>query len=140
MTETNGEKKFKFSREFSVDVPPAGRAYFIPVTEWERLKRMIRQIVPPQNWFQAGGWLFAGIAATTLIGIWQSDNPSLHFKVVAWAVVLCGAIMAIALFCLDGQQRQDITQSAQSVIDEMIELENTYAAHTEAETPAQETR
>lgn len=131
MAETNDNAKFKFSQEYSVAVPRAEHAYLVPVSDWERLKRAICKIVPTKNWFQAGAWLCTGISATSLIGVWQADSPSFHFKVVAWSVATSGAVLAVALFKLDTQQRQDVTQSAKSVTDEMLELEKSYAARAD---------
>lgn len=136
MAEPNDNKKFKFSREFSVDVPPTGRAYFIPVPEWERLKRSISKIAPTKNWFQAGGWLFLGIAITSFLGMLVTGDLSFRANTVSWAVVICFGVLAAALFYLDTQQRQDITQSVKSVTDEMLELEKSYAAQAETDSAA----
>lgn len=140
MEEPNDNTNFKFSQEYSVAAPRPKHAYLVPVSDWERLKRLICRIAPPKNWFQIGGSLVAGISVTSLVGIWQSDNPSFHFTVVAWTVAASGAILAIALFYLDGQQRQDITQSAKSVTDEMLEMEKTFTAQADAAVAAQESR
>jgi hypothetical protein len=127
------ENRITVSRDYSIPLPRNERAYFISVTEWERLKRMIDKIVPPKNWFQAGAWLFLGIAITSFLGILGIGDLSFRPNIVSWAVLVCFGVLAAALFYLDTQQRQDITQSAQSVIDEMLEMEKPYGTRPDGD-------
>jgi hypothetical protein len=109
----------------------------IPASEWGRLKRMISKLVPPKNWFQAGGWLFLGIAITSRLAMLGTGDLSLHKNTVSWATIVCFGVLAAALFYLDRQQRQDIAQSSRTIIDEMVALEGMYAAPTEPDTGAE---
>src|ERR1700722_17072071 len=125
------ENKIDVSRKYSVSIPRIEQAYFIPVTEWARLKRMISKIAPPWNWFQGGAWLCTGIAITALLGIFGKSDLSLQANAFSWLIVGCFGVAALALFTLDIRQRQEITYSAKSVTDEMLELEKTYAPPSE---------
>jgi hypothetical protein len=122
------DENITVSRDYSIPVPRRERAYFIPASDWGRLKKMISRIAPPKNWFQIGASLCAGTCLTSILGLLGSDHPSFGFKLVAWIFILCGGILAITLFYLDSQQRQDLTQSANDVTDEMRQLENSNAA------------
>jgi hypothetical protein len=125
---TKEKRNITVSREYSLPLPRSEQAYMIPASEWGRLKRMISKIAPPRNWFQAGGWLFLGIAITSFLPMLGAGDFSFHRNIVPWAAIVCFGVLAAALFYLDTQQRQDITQSSKTVIDEMLALEGMYAA------------
>jgi hypothetical protein len=129
MAEPNEDRKITVSREFSVAAPQRERAYPIPASEWERLKTKIARIAPAQNWYQAGGWLFAGVAITTLISWLVSDNPpSSRATAIEWAVVIGGGLLAGILLFVDSQQRKGIAETAQSIVDDMSHIEKMFAA------------
>jgi hypothetical protein len=133
VVDSNDNTNIKVSQDYSIPQPRPRAAYFIPVMEWERLKRTISKIAPPKNWFQVAGSLCAGAAIAAAIGLMESDAPSLHFREVAWIVLVVGSVLAAALFLLDHQQRADIKRSTKGVIDEMKELEKTYADQSDVD-------
>jgi hypothetical protein len=129
MAEPNEDRKITVSREFSVAAPQRERAYPIPASEWERLKTKISRIAPEQNWYQAGGWLSAGVAITTLISWLVSDNPlGSRATAIDWAVVIGGGLLAGILLFVDSQQRKGIAETAQSIVDDMSHIEKMFAA------------
>lgn len=116
-------QKMKFSREFAVEVPATAPVLYFEHSDWKRLKKMISKIVPPKEWFKVGASLCAGAAIASATNLIQVDTPSFRFSLVAWVTIIAGGILALALYFLDGQQRNDIRQSTQSILDEMSELE-----------------
>ncbi len=132
----NDTGPFTFTRDYSVPRPRSEQAYLIPASEWERLKRMIRRIAPAQNWFQVGASVCAGVfftAVFSLVSFSQSKEVPQWAKIVAWVCIFCGALLTIALVAVDKQQTQQITVSANDVLEEMTQLEASHASESSAE-------
>jgi hypothetical protein len=127
MAETNESRKITVSREFSVAAPQSERAYPIPASEWEMLKRKISRIAPLQNWYQAGGWLCAGVAITSLISWMASDAPeSSRSSTIELAAVICSTLLAIVLLFFDRQQRHSTAETAQNIVEDMSHIEKMF--------------
>ena len=127
--EVGGPRDITVTRDYAVALPRRERAYLIPASEWNRVKRMVSRIVPPKNWFQVGWSLCAGNCASAVFWLLGLPNDvSFRLRVVGWSSAICSLVLGIALFYLDGQQRQDITRSSSEVTNEMTELEKLYAA------------
>jgi hypothetical protein len=120
------ERNITFSRDYSVGLPRGEKAYMIPASEWNRVKRMVGRIVPPKNWFQVGGSICIGIAFTAIfciVGFAASKDVPFWAKLVSWSATICGTVLGFGLFYLDSQQRTNIVQSTDDVTHEMEELE-----------------
>jgi|ERR1700722_1620203 len=126
MNEPKEEPKIRVSQEYSVTLPQNRNAYMVLITDWQKIKRMIRKMVPQQNWYQICASLSAGVALTTLVGFVLADNPTEHFKIVTGFVLLASCLFAIGLFALDAQQRKYVSESSSNVLEEMDELEKLY--------------
>jgi hypothetical protein len=127
MAEPNENRKITVSREFSVAAPQSERAYPIPSSEWERLKRAISRLAPQQNWYQAGGWLCAGVSITSFISIFGSDSLlSTNSPVVEWVAAISGGLLAAVLLYFDSQQRQSIAETAQNIVEDMSHIERMF--------------
>lgn len=128
MTEPDEHRKITVSREFSVAAPQSERAYPIPASEWGRLKKAISRIAPHQNWYQAGGWLFAGVCVTTLISWLASDHTERFGRpgVVEWVAIISGGLIALVLLFVDSQQRKSIAETAQSIVEDMSHIEEMF--------------
>jgi len=121
------ERKITFSRDYSVALPRGERAYMIPASEWERLKRMVSRIVPAKEWFLVAASICIGIfvsAVFALIGFSASWNSvPMWAKAIASSAAVCALVLSIGLFYLDTQQRGDIKESTNEVTSEMEEIE-----------------
>jgi len=137
----NAERKFTFSREYSVAVPGGEPAYVIAASEWDRIKKMIVRIVPPKNWFVVAGSICAGMFASAvfcLLGFAPSwDNVPTWAKAVAGSVTACALVLSVGLFYLDTQQRGNIRESTTDVTTEMERLETSSQAAISKEPPVE---
>jgi|ERR1700722_494396 len=143
MPEANEGRQITVSREFSVAAPQSERAYPIPASEWDMLKIKISRIAPPQNWYQAGGWLCGGISITSLLSWLTSDNSATsRSSTIQLAAFLCGALLAAVLLYVDKQQRHSTAETAQNIVEDMSHIERMFApegAPRNADTPPTET-
>ncbi len=126
--ETNdGAGRIKVSRKYSVAVPKDEGAYLVAKSDWDRIKTMVAAIVPAKNWFQVFGSISIGIALAaifSLIGFAASkDVPNWAKKFEDWCALVCGTILAVALFILDSQQYAYTTHKTTDVTSEMDRIE-----------------
>jgi hypothetical protein len=125
------------TRNFHIALPPGERAYIIPVSEWERMKKMVIKIAPRRDWFIAAASACVGVCATAafcLIGLapfWK-EVPA-WAKATGCSVAASTAVLALALFYLNKQQTVDINESAEDVFRELEQLEKSCQARAEAE-------
>jgi len=119
-------KDVRVSREYSVAVPRDEGAYLVAKSDWNRIRVMITRMVPAQNWFQVFGSICIGIAvagAFSLVGFASSKEVPHWATFVDWCAVVCGTVLAIALFALDNRQQVYTTNKAADVTQEMDRIE-----------------
>lgn len=122
----NPIESVEVSQRYSVAQPQGVRAYPIAVATWERLKRDIRRIAPPLQFFQPAGWLCLGAAISLVISIFVPTGTPSTGKVIAWAAFVCLVILAVAFLILDSRQRKTVSKSAEIVVEEMCETEKMF--------------
>lgn len=123
--------KLTFTREFAVPLPRPETAYMISASDWGRIKRDIKRIVPAKNWFVVAGSIFAGVFVSAVfcaISLAASNNPPAWTTYTAWSAAIVSLVLGCGLFCLEFQQRGDIGQSTGDIIGEMEKLEQASAA------------
>ena len=103
--------------------------YPVPESDWERIKRMIREIIPVHNWYQALAAMFFGVfvaAIFTAVSFSASSQVPRWAQLTTWSGMVIGFVLAPCLFFLDRTQKQSVTRSAKTVIDEMELMEEGY--------------
>ncbi len=118
--------EIKVSREYSVEVPKDEGAYLVVKSDWNRIKRMVSGIVPAKDWFEVSGSICIGIAVAaifSLIGFSASKDVPSWAVFVDWCALVCGVILAAALFCLRGEQKVYATHRAIDITQEMDRIE-----------------
>ena len=98
--------KFVISPDYQLYSPKPEGVYPVPESDWERVKRMVREIIPVRSWFQAGAATFFGVFVSALFAL---ISFSQYKNVPSWALVttlsglVVGLVLAVALFFLDQQ-------------------------------------
>jgi hypothetical protein len=124
---------FKMSQGYNVLVPKSGGAYPVPCNEWDFLKKKIRELSQRPWVFHTVGSILLGAALSTLIaiivgGISATTHP--NAEVVAWAVVVTGAVCgAVCLFFADQQNRMHRIQ-ADDIVTQMELVEQRFERRT----------
>jgi hypothetical protein len=117
-----------FSRDYNVAAPRPERAYLIPASEWDRLKRMVKGMASGKDWFVVTGSICVGIfvsAVFCLIGFSPSwDNVPMWAKAISLSAALCSLVLGIALFVLSNQQTGKAKESSSEITTEMERLED----------------
>lgn len=117
------------TEDYQVYPPKPQGAYPVHENDWERIKRMVRAIVPEDSSFQTGSGIFFGIFVTalfTIIGFSASKDVPEWARITAWVGLSLGLAMAGVLYYLGGKQKKTVTLSSQNVIEEMERLEKEY--------------
>jgi Na+/H+-dicarboxylate symporter len=121
--------EFNFTQDYLVCKPKKEKMYPILESDWDRLKRMINNIIPKRKVFRilASGSL--GIFASSifsLISFESAENLSDWVLPTTWSILFTSIILGIALLILDNQQKKVVTKSTKEVLDEMNIIEQKY--------------
>lgn len=120
---------FKFSQDYQVYQAKQEGIYPIRETDWDRLKRMIKSIIPHKRIFQMLYSISIGIFGSSifsLITIYVLDSPPFWALLANWIITLVSLICGGVLIILDNQQKEIVTKSTDEVINEMTLIENAF--------------
>jgi hypothetical protein len=130
MTEQLGQQgRIEVSQKFSLSQPKDQTARVIPETDWNRIKRMVKEITPYRNTYQSLASICVGVFLTSLtmrIGFVVTPSVSSNWIIVITCVVVSSFLLGIAFFVFDSKQKQSVTRDVKSVVDEMTQLERNY--------------
>jgi len=118
------------TQDFEIQKPARGRAYLVPVLDWDHLKEKVRGIESSGLNFQTAGSIFWGIAGTAFVGALSVPKdltvmgaPSVHF---CWGIAIIGVICGSMALYFAGRQRKLSNHTKQDVISEMERIEKRY--------------
>jgi hypothetical protein len=121
------EPKLTVSQEFSVLQPGPQNAYLIAEADWKRIKRIVREIVPQRNVYQAVASGSVGVLVSSAFALLFFELSASSPPGWAWTVVICAAacslLMSIAFFYFDSQQKESTVRTVKSVEEEITEIE-----------------
>jgi len=142
--EQESKPKLTVSQEFSVLQPRPQNAYLIAEADWKRIKRMVNEIVPPSNIYQQIGFTSLGVLGSSIVALASSGLSGTSLPVSAWVVMWCVfitslAVAAITLLFVDPELKKATVRTAESVVLEMTQIEQSCApiAATEVRPAAQ---
>ena len=101
----------------------------IKETDWNRLKRLIRDIIPHERWFRLGGSILLGISGSSMFALITLSSTTItkHWvEPTHWIILLVSLILGVALLILDSTHKDIITNSASAVLDDMSEIEEQF--------------
>ena len=128
--------EFKFSQDYAVYKPKQQGVYPIEESDWNRLKRMIKNIIPHRRIYQVLSSIFFGIFASAifaLIAFKSAKELESWVMPMTWSLFFISLILGLALLILDSQQKGIISVSTNTVLDEMKAIEESYDRPTEKE-------
>jgi hypothetical protein len=118
--------RVKFTQDFVLYTPGQQAVYPIPETDWERIKRRIKAIVPVKRHFEAWSSFCAGVCgsgAVAIIGLYIATTLPPWVKPATWALTVTAGVLAASFYSLDSQQKVIVTTSTDDVINEMNAIE-----------------
>ena len=119
--------EFKITQDYVIYNVKKECIFPIKETEWNRLKSMIKNIIPHKKIFQIISSILWGVFASSifsLIGFQTAkDNLDKWVLPTTWAIFFVSLILGICLLILDNQQKEIINNSAVSVLSEMETIE-----------------
>ena len=121
--------QFQFTQDYQVYQVKQEGIYPIKETDWNRLKRMIKSIIPHKRIFQMLYSIAIGIFGSSifsLITIYLVNSAPNWAILTNWIITLVSLICGVGLMVLDNQQKEIVTKSADEVISEMTLIENAF--------------
>lgn len=121
--------EFKFTQDYAVYRFKRQGVYPIQESDWNRLKRMIKAIIPHKRIFQILSSISFGIFASSmfaLIAFQSATQLDSWVLPTTWSIFSVSLILGIGLLVLDYKQKEIIQVSTTNVIAEMDLLEQSY--------------
>jgi len=120
---------FKFSQDYVVYKAKKEGVYPIKETDWTRLKRLVKGIIPNKKLFQIFASIFFGSFVSSifaLIGFETAEKLDAWVMPTTWVIFSVSLIAALGLLLLDRSQKDMITYSTNDVLTEMTEIEKSF--------------
>ena len=114
--------KIKITKDFYIDAPSIKEGYPIEKKEWDKIKKMVDNIIMSDNRYQTWMGVLVGIAVTsflTLIGFYNTEKTSDIIININWIVIILAVLLTLTLKMLTKDKDDDLSRSKQDVIDEM---------------------
>lgn len=120
---------FKFSQEYVLYKSKKEGVYPIKETDWYRIKRLIRGIIPNKNNFQtlsSTSFGFSASAIFSFIGFMTVEKLNKWIIPITFLLSTISLLAGIGFFFLDRFQNKMITYSTADVLTEMQEIEKLF--------------
>ena len=118
------------SQGFEVHKPQKGKAYIIPVQEWDHIKQRIGRIESIGLGFHTAGSLLLGVAGTAIVAALTMPPGTTVFNTpsnqICWGIGLVSGICGAMALYFASRQRDIMSYSKQDVISEMDHIEKRY--------------
>lgn len=124
----NGSR-VRFTQDYVVRTPRESAIYPISEADWERLKRIVRGIVPARRVFQNLGSAALGIFGSgvlALVAFYSTPNLPAWVVPATWAITGASLVLGSGFYVLDSLQRDLLMTSTDDVIEEMKIIETHY--------------
>lgn len=126
--------EIKFSQDYKVYRTKKENVYPIKESEWERIKRYIKELKPQKKTFQVVSSVSFGIfgsALLSMIGFYSSDDISITIKSIGWIVTIVSLISGIGFNAIDNIQKNITTKNSDEIIVEMENIEKAFEKEEE---------
>ena len=121
--------EIKFSQDYKVYRTKNENVYPIKDTDWERIKRYVKDLKPEKKIFQTISSVSFGIfgsALLSVIGFYTSTNISNTIWTIAWIITIVSLLSGIGFLVLDNLQKSIIIKNSSDIIIEMQEIEKSF--------------
>lgn len=119
----------KFSQDYLVYKTKKEGVYPIKESEWERIKRYIKELKPNKSHYQvisSASFGIFGSALLSLIGFYTSSNVENFILITCWVLTIASLLIAIGFNYLDNQQKTVVLKNADDILREMEEIEKSF--------------
>ena len=120
---TEQRASFKVSRDYEVVRPGTEKAYMVPISEWDNLRKKVDRMESGGSMFHTIGAVLLGIAGTALVGALtlpeaavQSGVPT---RLSCWALFAVTLICGLLSLCFVWRQRKTLANSKEDFLSEM---------------------
>lgn len=125
----NSTPEFEITHRNFLYRPKSQGEYPIPESDWRRLKRRIEQIVPHKRIFEIIASIMSGIAVQSLFSLFAFYSVEILPKwilLATWIIFVVSVVLAPAFYFLDRLQKNIISVSVNSVLDDMNFIEENF--------------
>lgn len=119
----------QFTQDYYLYSPKKQGVYPVQETEWNRLKKLIQNIIPQKKIYNILSSIAFGVAISSIFSIITlytlSQLPSWILP-ANWAIFVSTLIIGICLLLIDSQQKQIIKITTDYILKEMTTIEEQY--------------
>ncbi|MGI5064432.1 hypothetical protein E4N95_13355 [Treponema denticola] len=121
--------EINFTQDYIVYSIKKEGVYPLPESDWERLKNLIKKIIPETKLFNVIASVAFGIFISSifsLITFYSVQNLNKWIIPTNWAILIASLVIGFALVIIDNQQGKIIKLSTTIIIEEMQEIEKKF--------------
>ena len=121
--------EINFTQDYIVCSIKKEGVYPLPESDWERLKNLIKKIIPETKLFNVIASVAFGIFISSifsLITFYSVQNLNKWIIPINWAILIASFVIGFALVMIDNQQGKIIKLSTTIIIEEMQEIEKKF--------------
>ena len=121
--------EINFTQDYIVYSIKKEGVYPLPESDWERLKNLIKTIIPETKLFNVIASVAFGIFISSifsLITFYSVQNLNKWIIPINWAILIASFVIGFALVMIDNQQGKIIKLSTTIIIEEMQEIEKKF--------------
>ena len=121
--------EINFTQDYIVYSIKKEGVYPLPGSDWERLKNLIKKIIPETKLFNVIASVAFGIFISSifsLITFYSVQNLNKWIIPINWAILIASLVIGFALVIIDNQQGKIIKLSTTIIIEEMQEIEKKF--------------
>lgn len=121
--------ELNFRQDYLVYTPKREGIYPLPESDWQRLKGLIKKVIPEKKVYNIISSLSFGIFVSSIFSVitfYTIDKIATWIIPTNWAILIGSLIIGISLLIIDNQQKGIITLTVNLIIEEMDSLEKKY--------------
>ena len=123
------ENSAEWHMPMAIAIPKKQTAILLPLNDWTRIKKHIKNIPTQSSNYSSWGFAFIGVFVSSMLALPVFSTIE-NLKVWIWngTWVICGASLLVAIFCfiLDGFKKKATIHSVDQIIDELDEIDSAY--------------
>ncbi|WP_313236482.1 hypothetical protein [Sphingobacterium multivorum] len=126
--------ELKFSQDYKVYRTKKENVYPIKESEWERIKRYIKDLKPQKKNFQVLSSVSFGIfgsAFLSMIGFYSTKETSIIIISIGWIITIISLLSGWGFNTLDNLQKDITTKNSDEIISEMENIEKAFEKEEE---------
>jgi len=118
---------FNVSRDYEVVRPGIERAYVVPISDWDNLRKKVDRVESGGSMFHTIGAVLLGIAGTAFFGALLLPETAVQFgvptRVLCWALFTVTLISGLLCLYFASRQPKMVANCKEDVLSEMDRVE-----------------